>query len=138
MSEIIIHLEENFSTEIYSSSGALECRTDAPENNGGIGVNLSPTDLFAASLGSCILTILSLFAKKEKVELFDVNAKVIKTPSFSGGGIGEIQVDVYIEAALENSAKEKLEYAARHCPVHQLISNKVKQSINFHYNQTLK
>lgn len=137
MSEILIHLEEHFATEIYSTLGALECRTDAPKENGGIGVNLSPTDLLAASLGSCILTILSLFAKKAKVELFDVKAKVIKTPAL-GGGIGEIQVDVYIEAALEDSVKEKLEYGARHCPVHQLISDKVKQSINFYYNQTLK
>jgi putative redox protein len=137
VSEILIHLEENFATEIYSTLGALECRTDAPKENGGIGVNLSPTDLLAASLGSCILTILSLFAKKSKVELFDVKAKVIKTPAL-GGGIEEILVDVYIEAALEDSVKEKLEYAARHCPVHQLISDKVKQSINFYYNQTLK
>ena len=46
--------------EMVHESGAV-VGTVAPRDNGGDGSRFSPTDLFAASLGACACTIMSMF-----------------------------------------------------------------------------
>ena len=128
MSKMQINYEGSFSTKILSFSGEVECITDAPKEHGGKGERLSPTDIFAASLGSCVVTILAIHAKKMEVPFDGVKATVEKkaTPT---GSISEILVEVHYPGVLSKEIKEKLENAAKHCPIHQCIDSKIKQVI---------
>lgn len=128
MSEMSIEYSGNFSTTVFSSQGNKEVMTDAPKHNGGRGEKLSPTDLFAASLGSCILTILSMYAKKMEIPFDQAKARVVKTPS-STGSITSIDVIIEYPARLTAEQKAKLETAALHCPIHQCIHPDIKQTI---------
>ena len=137
MSEMIMEYTGGLSTKVKSSeSGATLC-TDAPKSHGGKGVEFSPTDLFAIALGSCVLTIMGIQAKKLGVSFEGVKAKITKNQGAVPGGIGEILVHVYYPGSIESSLKEKLEKAAMHCPVHQSIDPKVKQQIVFHWEHPL-
>ena len=48
----------------HGPSGA-ELETDAPVDNQGRGASFSPTDLLATSLGSCMLTVMSILARRK-------------------------------------------------------------------------
>lgn len=131
MSHMEIVYAGSYSTKVYSSENELEVVTDAPKEHGGTGIHLSPTDLFAASLGSCVITVLSMHAKKMQISFEGVRAHVTKngTPA---GGISEIIVEVHYPGSLSKEIQEKLEACAKHCPIHQCIDPKIKQQIIIH------
>ena len=62
-------------TECSHESGA-KIATDAPKHNQGKGEAFSPTDLLAAGLGSCMLTLMGIAAAKLGVELKGMTADV--------------------------------------------------------------
>jgi putative redox protein len=138
MSQMMIDYLEGFSTRIYSTEAQDAIVTDAPKNHGGNGLEFSPTDLFAASLGACVVTIMGMHAKKLGVSFEGVKAKVIKNQGAVPGGIGEILVHVYYPGRIENSLREKLEKAAMHCPIHQSIDPKIRQEIVFHWEEGIQ
>ena len=62
MSDISIKYDGSLrTTATHHQSGSI-ISTDAPIDNNGKGRNFSPTDLFAAALGSCMLTIMGITA----------------------------------------------------------------------------
>ena len=135
---MMIEYTEGFSTTIRSLETKAKISTDAPQNHGGKGVEFSPTDLFAAALGSCILTIMGMHAKKLGVNFQGVKAKVTKNQGTIPGGIGEILVHVYYPHPIEASLRDKLEKAAKNCPLHHSIDSKINQEIVFHWEETVK
>lgn len=133
MSLFKIAYEEGLRTAVSSEQGHVYFHTDAPKEHGGKGEFMSPTDLFAVALGSCVLTIMGIFAKKMQLPFHDVSAHVEKKPSPTGG-IAAITIHVYYPHAVDPSAREKLEQAAKNCPIHHSIDPKIQQNIVFHYN----
>jgi putative redox protein len=137
MSKCVVEYQETFSTNITSLDHQAKILTDAPKEHGGRGGNFSPTDLVGAALGSCILTIMGMHAKKMGVDFRGAKAEVTKNQGSTLGGIGELIVHVYYPHPLEGSICEKLEKAAMHCPVHHVLDSKVKQEIVFHWGEAL-
>src|SRR5262245_59133053 len=69
--------------------GDLHCRlthvpsggvigTDAPVDNEGKGEAFAPTDLLAASLGSCIITIMGIYARRKGIDIKGSTVRVRK------------------------------------------------------------
>lgn len=58
----------NLHAECTHESGA-KIQTDAPKDNQGKGEAFSPTDLFAASLATCMLTVMAIAARKVGADL---------------------------------------------------------------------
>ena len=52
--------------------------TDAPTDHDGLGQSFSPTDLLATALGTCVLTIMGIAAKRQGWELGQASAIVEK------------------------------------------------------------
>src|ERR1700691_295309 len=52
--------------------------TDAPKDNQGRGESFSPTDLVAAALGSCILSVMGIMARSLKLDISGTTATVDK------------------------------------------------------------
>ena len=73
----------------HSLSGSV-IHTDAPKDHDGKGENFAPTDLLASSLGTCVITIMGIEAKRR------------------GGALGKIKIDVYKIMTSEVARKKKI------------------------------
>ncbi|SMP61892.1 putative redox protein [Neorhodopirellula lusitana] len=108
--------------------------TDAPTDNGGRGESFSPTDLVATALGTCVLTILGLVAKRHEIDLSGAKVHVTKEMITEPvRRIGKLTTIVTLPENLELDAamQERLEAAARHCPVHQSLHPDIDAPIKF-------
>ena len=107
--------------------------TDAPVDNQGKGEAFSPTDLVATALGSCMLTIMGIVAKRDGIDIEDATAEVEKIMSKSPRRIGEIKVRLIFKGPLNVIERGKLERAARTCPVSGSLHDELKETIEFVY-----
>ena len=112
-------------------SGAT-INTDAPKDNMGKGENFSPTDLVAAALGSCMLTIMGIAAKSLNIDLqgtkVEVNKEMIAAPERR---IGKLAVKVSVPLKLSEEHQQKLQKAALTCPVHKSLHPDIAIPIEF-------
>lgn len=119
----------------HGPSGAL-LTTDAPIDNGGHGAAFSPTDLVATALGTCVLTILGLAAKRHGLDLtgttVHVSKEMIADPLRRIRSLRTV-VRVPEGAVEDHELRAQLEQAARHCPVHQSLRQDIEMPIEFLY-----
>ena len=116
----------------HGPSGSV-IETDAPVDNQGKGERFSPTDLVVAALGSCMMTIMGIVAKRDGIKLEGDNFRAEKHMSQSPRRIGKIILEIYMPSGLTEEQKKKLEKAAHTCPVHQSLHSDIEQDINFIY-----
>ena len=139
MSSYIVEYQEGFSTKVHGEGNQAMILTDTPKAHGGAGNEHSPTDLLAISLGSCIVTMMGIFAKMKQIPFEGVRAKVTKRINNPATGmISGITVEVFYPMQLEDAKKAILEKAAKNCPVHHALNESVEQKILFHYGETLQ
>ena len=108
--------------------------TDAPLDNGGRGAAFSPTDLVAAALATCMLTIMGLGARRAGIDINGTRAHVTKEMTTSGlRRIAELKVRIALPAGLRLTQEQRtiLERAAHSCPVKQSLHPDVNVSIDF-------
>lgn len=125
----------NLRTEAEHLQSGNKVITDAPLDNNGKGEFFSPTDLFSASLASCMLTIMGISADAHG---FSINGTRVDTEKIMGTNprrIIEIIIDVYFPEGNNYTDKEKrlIESSAKTCPVANSLSPELKKTINFNY-----
>ncbi|MCS3633231.1 putative redox protein [Salinibacter ruber] len=107
--------------------------TDAPEDNHGEGRSFSPTDLVATALGTCIATILGIQAEKHALDLDGIEISVEKEMASNPRRIASLRTDVTMPTALDAQTRERVERAARHCPVDESVHPDIEVPITFHW-----
>ena len=107
--------------------------TDAPVDNQGKGEAFSPTDLVATSLASCMLTIMGIVAERDGIKLEGTIAEVEKNMAKSPRRIGEIKIKIKFSQKLNPDEREKLERAAKTCPVSGSLNENLKETFEFIY-----
>ena len=122
-------------TATHGPSG-MQLTTDAPVDNGGKGESFSPTDLVATALGTCVLTILGLVAKRHEIDLkgstVHVTKEMVADPIRRIGSL-KTTVTIPADAVTEPSMRERMEAAARKCPVHKSLHPDCDAPIEFVY-----
>ncbi|GAB4126346.1 MAG: OsmC family protein [Raineya sp.] len=126
----------NLRTQATHIASKQTILTDAPTDNNGRGEAFSPTDLLCAALGSCMLTIMGIIAQRENIDLKGTTWKTTKIMSNSPRRIAEIHIDFIFPVGLQitDKDKQKLENAARTCPVALSLSEQIKQVVRFEWN----
>lgn len=118
---------------IHNKSGNL-LLTDAPQDNNGKGETFSPTDLVAAALTSCMITIMGIEAAKMGIELKDLTAETEKVMSASPRKISKIRVSINWDNPTGTLEQQKeLKEKAVKCPVALSLSNSLVQDIRFNF-----
>ena len=134
MVKIDIVYEGDLHCRLTHEPSGDEIQTDAPVDNMGKGEAFSPTDLMAGSLGSCMMTIMGIAAKRQGIELKGTTIEVLKEMVASPERrIGKITVTFRMCKGIPKDKREILERAAHACPVHKSLHPDVQTPITFSY-----
>lgn len=120
-------------TEATHTQSGSRIITDAPTDNNGRGEAFSPTDMVAAALGSCMLTIMDLSARRMGIDLNGTRVSITKTMASDPRRIEAISADFYIPAEPDDKQRVILERSADTCPVAKSLHPELRQVMNFHY-----
>lgn len=108
--------------------------TDAPRDNHGKAESFSPTDLVATALGTCMMTVMGIAARKLNIDISGstvvVNKTMITKPERR---IGELAVVITVPRALDEATREVLKTAALSCPVHHSMHPDIAMPLTFNW-----
>ncbi|MBS0605753.1 MAG: OsmC family protein [Verrucomicrobia bacterium] len=137
MAEIEIWYEGDLSTRCVHKENGSEITTDAPKDNQGLGRVFSPTDLLAAALGSCVLTLMGIIARKRNIDIKGTKLTVVKEmQSAPFRRIGRLSVQVYCPYTFSPEITDQLIKAAQTCPVKHSLHPDIQQELIFHWGQS--
>lgn len=104
--------------------------TDGPIDNRGKGEAFSPTDLFATSLATCILSIMGIAAMDRDIDMAGTTAEVVKEMGGPPRHIAAIRIVIRLPAKPYTAAEKRvLAKAAESCPVGRSIHPDVVQEV---------
>jgi putative redox protein len=106
--------------------------TDAPVDNEGRGETFSPTDLLAASLASCMLTVIGIAARKHGFSIDGTSVHTTKIMASDPRRVSELIVEFSFPKN-NYSEKEKLliKRTAEACPVAKSLHPDLKVIISY-------
>jgi putative redox protein len=116
---------------VHGPSGTV-LTTDAPKDNQGRGESFSPTDLVAAALGSCILSVMGIMARSIALDISGTTATVEK--EMANAPVRKIQalfVKIHVPHQLTPENLRRLVRAAHTCPVHKGMHPDIRMPIDF-------
>ncbi len=116
----------------HGPSGA-SLSTAAPRDNMGDGSSFSPTDLLAASLGSCMVTTMAIVAQREGIPFGDAEFVAHKHMRSDPRRVDAVPVRIRMPAGLSPEQRARLERAAHECPVHRSLHPDIRKDIEFVY-----
>lgn len=110
--------------------------TDAPLDNNGKGEAFSPTDLVCAALGSCMATLMGIWAQREGLDLQGLRWEVTKHMSSEAPRrIVAIDVQMHWDGAASASPQQlqTLKKVAVTCPVAKSLHPEIQQNFSFNF-----
>ena len=121
-------------TEAIHVKSQVKIFTDAPPDNQGKGESFSPTDLLAASLGSCMATLMGIAARTHGINIDHMDLSITKIMAANPRRVAEVQIEFTMpEHSYSEKEKAILIHAAETCPVALSLHPDLKQSIQFHW-----
>ena len=108
--------------------------TDAPKDNQGRGEAFSPTDLVGAAMGTCMLTIMGIYAGRHNLDINGTTANVQKEMVTAPvRRIGKLTVTIKVPRPVPQEQREPMERAALTCPVFSSLHPDVQKVVTFSY-----
>ena len=109
--------------------------TDAPVDNEGKGEYISPTDLAAASIGSCISTIMGIKARNNNIDIKGMKVSVTKEMvNQPFRRIGKLIFEINFPHKLNDKDFQILSNVVKTCPVTRSLSPDVELDYTFNFN----
>ena len=116
----------------HSLSGSV-IHTDAPKDHDGEGKDFAPTDLLASSLGTCVITIMGIEAKRRGWELSKIQIDVFKIMTREGPRkIKTLILEIYMPSDIDCQKYKILQKTAEDCPVKLNLEGAVDIKLNWH------
>jgi len=108
--------------------------TDAPIDNQGKGESFSPTDMVAAALASCAMTLMGIAARDNGFSILGAKARTTKIMASDPRRISEIQIEYdFSGIGLSDDQKRIIEISANDCPVCLSLHPDLKRTIGIRY-----
>ena len=115
--------------ELTHGPTSKKIKTDLPPDNGGKGTEFSPTDLFASSLASCVLTIMGKVAERDALPFNGSTIKIEKIMNENPRRVKRFVLDIHFADGINDSAKKKLLKCIETCPVHRSLHPDIEMEI---------
>lgn len=125
--------QAQFKVSLTHGPSGSALNTEAPKDNGGTGASFSPTDLVAAALASCAITTMALTASREGLPWGEASARIEKRMTPPPRRIGELVLEIRMPPGLDAAQRQRLEQAARECPVARSLHPDLKVPLQFQY-----
>jgi uncharacterized OsmC-like protein len=122
-------------TEITHLQSGGKVTTDAPTDNNGKGEFISPTDMVAGALGSCMLTLMEMAATRMGIDMAGTILDITKVMAAEPRRIAEIAIDVWFPFVADEKTRTILQRAADTCPVAKSLHPDLRQVVSFHYRE---
>jgi uncharacterized OsmC-like protein len=123
----------NLKCECIHPGSKAKLITDAPVDNRGEGSSFSATDLCAASLGLCAMTLMGIYAREHAVDITGARAEVIKTMQADPRKIKAVEVIFHMpDKGYTDKQKKSLTRAVDTCPVRMTLTG-VEQTMTFNW-----
>jgi len=124
----------NLRTEVTHLQSGSVVITDAPTDNHGKGEHIGPTDMFVASLGSCMLTIMGISAQNHGFNIDGTTLTTTKIMADKPRRVAEIIIELHFPPNNFSEKERKiLEKCGDECPVAQSLHPDVKQTIIYNW-----
>lgn len=134
MVEIQIAYEGELRCTARHGPSGVVLTTDAPVDNMGKGQSFSPTDLLATALGTCMTTIMGIAAGRMEVNLSGSRLTVTKEMTAAPPRrVARLGVTFHIPAKVTAEQRQKLESAAKTCPVMLSINPEIEVPVTFNW-----
>lgn len=131
----IVYHGELRCTATHDNSG-VRIITDAPKDNAGRGESFSPTDLVATALGTCMITTMGIFARKEAMEAVLDSTTVAVEKHMSTDPprrIAKLVVTVQFPPGIAMRYRDRLKEIGDHCPVAKSIHPDIVLTITYRF-----
>ena len=116
----------------HSLSGSV-IHTDAPKDHDGEGKDFAPTDLLASSLGTCVITIMAIEAKRRGWKLGNIKIDVYKTMTSDGPRkIKTLVLEIFMPSDLDSQKYKILQNTADDCPVKLNLESSIDIKLKWH------
>jgi putative redox protein len=134
--DIYVHYEGELRCVARHGPSASQLTTDAPVDNHGRGEGFSPTDLVATALGTCMLTVMGIQARKQGWDIAGIDMHVKKQMSAElPRKIVRLSVTATVppavSAKLDAAARAALEHTANTCPVRLSVHEQIDVPVAF-------
>jgi len=134
MTEITVEYLGDLQCRVHHGPSGASMLTDAPPDNNGLGRQFAPTDLVGTALGSCILTVMGIVARKHGIDMSGARLSVRKHMSAQPPRrIARLEVDIVMPRPLGEEDVRRLENAAHLCPVHRSLHPDIVVPISFRW-----
>ena len=134
MVEMTAEYKGQLSCTLRHGPSGCEIVTDAPKDNQGLGRSFSPTDLLGAALGSCILTIMGIYAQRHNIDLTGAKAHIGKEAVADPvRRVGKLTVKIALPKTVPAEHRDPIERAGRTCPVSQSLHPNTLQVVTVEY-----
>lgn len=120
--------------EVTHSPSGKKFFTDAPLDNQGQARYISPTDLLAASIGSCVATIMGIKAKANNIDIKGMKIltfkEMINTPFRR---VDKLTLELIFPNKLNVKDYELLSKVVKVCPVTKSLLPEIELEYSFKY-----
>lgn len=123
----------NLKVEVTHGPSGTQLITVPPVDNQGDGSSFSPTDLVAAALGACMLSLISIVGTRDGLDLTGLGFRAEKHMASNPRRIGAIPITIQMPPGLTPEQRRKLENAALTCPVHKSLHPDMEKVVTFLY-----
>lgn len=134
MVEINIQYLDNLHCSVTHGPSGSTFITDAPTDNRGKGEYISPTDLLAASIGSCIATIMGIKAQDNNINIKGL--KIDVTKEMQDKPYRKVK-NLFLKIEFPNKLNQKefdiLKNVINLCPVSRSLSDEVNIIPEFNF-----
>jgi putative redox protein len=134
--EINIVYEGELRCSAQHGPSGVVLKTDAPVDNQGKGESFSPTDLVATALGSCMMTIMGIVARRNDYPIEGTRVKVLKEMIQEPvRRIGKLTVEIHFAngGRLQEKDRKILQSSAHTCPVLKSLHPDIQVPVTLHW-----
>ena len=134
MVEVTMRYEGSLRCAAEHAPSKARIQTDAPVDNHGRGEAFSPTDLVGAALGTCMMTIMGIYAERHGISLEGMTARTVKEMSRTPPRrIASLRTTIRVPLPPTHPDRQALENAAHACPVHASLHPEIDASVAFEW-----